>query len=76
MTVDPTDPRTFEDAGSNEQPAEPTREASEADAAEQETDLRQEEPDEPLTEIDRTRMNEADAADQRRVVRHDEDDYR
>lgn len=71
MTVDPSDPETFEDV----QPDEPSPEAPAADAAEQHTDLRPED-DEPLTDVDRDRANEADAAEQARVVPQDEDDYR
>lgn len=71
MTVDPSDPETFEDV----QPDEPSPEAPDADAAEQHTDLRPED-DEPLTDVDRDRANEADAAEQARVVPQDEDDYR
>ncbi|MFD7721477.1 hypothetical protein [Streptomyces sp. NPDC059814] len=71
MTVDPSDPETFEDV----QPDEPDQETPEADAAEQQAELRPES-DEPLTELDRNRANEADAAEQARVVTHDEDDYR
>ncbi|MEU8625819.1 hypothetical protein [Streptomyces sp. NPDC048669] len=71
MTVDPGDPETFEDV----QPDEPDQETPEADAAEQQAELRPES-DDPLTELDRNRANEADAAEQTRVVPHDEDDYR
>ncbi|MEU9762227.1 hypothetical protein [Streptomyces sp. NPDC047985] len=71
MTVDPSDPETFEDV----QPDEPDQETPRVDAAEQHTDLQQQ-GDEPLTEIDRERANEADAVEQARVVAQDEDDYR
>lgn len=71
MTVDPSDPNTFEDV----QPDEPDQETPEADAAEQQAELRPRS-DEPLTELDRNGANEADAADQARVVTQDEDDYR
>ncbi|MFG2600911.1 hypothetical protein [Streptomyces sp. NPDC048462] len=71
MTVDPSDPESFEGV----QPDGPGQETPEADAAEQRTELRPE-GDEPLTEVDRNRANEADAAEQARVVTHDEDDYR
>ncbi|MCM2411893.1 MULTISPECIES: hypothetical protein [unclassified Streptomyces] len=71
MTVDPSDPDSFEDV----QPDEPGQETPAADAAEQQTNLRPES-DEPLTELDRNRANEADAAEQARVVSQDEDDYR
>ncbi|MEU0633138.1 hypothetical protein ACFU98_08950 [Streptomyces sp. NPDC057575] len=71
MTVDPSDPETFEDI----QPDEPDQETPRADAAEQQADLQQRR-DEPLTEIDRDSANEADAAEQARVVAQDEDEYR
>lgn len=71
MTVDPSDPETFEDV----QPDEPGQETPRADAAEQRADLQQRR-DEPLTEIDRERANVADAVEQARVVAQDEDDYR
>ncbi|THA70247.1 hypothetical protein E6P78_09720 [Streptomyces sp. A0958] len=71
MTVDPRDPETFEDV----QPDEPDQETPDADAAEQQTDLRPED-DEPLTDHDRDDVSEGDAADQARVVPQDEDDYR
>ncbi|MFJ8851623.1 hypothetical protein [Streptomyces sp. NPDC102437] len=71
MTVDPSDPETFEDI----QPDEPDQETPRADAAEQRADLQQRR-DEPLTEIDRDSANEADAAEQARVIAQDEDEYR
>ncbi|MGW0786960.1 hypothetical protein ACWD04_01610 [Streptomyces sp. NPDC002911] len=71
MTVDPSDPETFEDP----QPDEADPEAPEADTAEQQAAVRPER-DEPLTAIDRDTANEADAAEQARVVTQDEDDYR
>lgn len=71
MTVDPSDPESFEDV----QPDDPGHEAPDADAAEQHADLRPED-DEPLTDVDRDRANEADAVEQARVVPQDEDDYR
>ncbi|MFB7912705.1 hypothetical protein [Streptomyces sp. NPDC056061] len=71
MTVDPSDPETFEDI----QPDEPGQETPRADAAEQRADLQQRR-DAPLTDIDREKVNEADAAEQARVVTQDEEDYR
>ncbi|CAM5421313.1 hypothetical protein AB0H45_14695 [Streptomyces atroolivaceus] len=71
MTVDPSDPDTFEDP----QPDEPDPEAPEADSAEQQATVRPER-DEPLTGIDRSTVDEADATEQARLVAHDEDDYR
>ncbi|MFF8917518.1 hypothetical protein ACF08M_30465 [Streptomyces sp. NPDC015032] len=71
MSVDPSDPETFEDI----QPDEPDEETPRADAAEQRTDLLQRR-DEPLTDFDDGRANVADAAEQARVVAQDEDDYR
>jgi hypothetical protein len=73
MTVDPTDPETFE-ASDDEREGIGT-EAPEADTAEQHTELRQDR-DTPLTGIDRDSANEADAVEQARVVALDEDDYR
>ncbi|MFE7468192.1 hypothetical protein ACFU6R_29395 [Streptomyces sp. NPDC057499] len=71
MTVDPSDPETFEAV----QPDEPDQETPRADAAEQRTDLQQRD-DEPLTDLDRDGADVADAMDQARVVAQDEDDYR
>ncbi|MEU0131425.1 MULTISPECIES: hypothetical protein [unclassified Streptomyces] len=71
MTVDPSDPETFEDP----QPDESGPEAPEADTAEQRTAVRHEH-DEPLTGLDGEEADEADAAEQARVVALDEDDYR
>lgn len=71
MTVDPSDPDTFEDT----EPDTPGPEAPEADAAEQRTDIRPE-ADEPVKSVDPTTANEADVAEQRRVIPLDEDDYR
>ncbi|MFF1837527.1 hypothetical protein ACFVXE_25470 [Streptomyces sp. NPDC058231] len=71
MTVDPSDPETFETIP----PDEPDPEAPEADAAEQQADL-QPKSDDPLTDIDRNSANEADAVEQARVVAENEDDYR
>ncbi|WP_411083161.1 hypothetical protein [Streptomyces sp. cmx-18-6] len=71
MTVDPSDPDTFE----NTEPDAPGPEAPEADAAEQRTDVRPE-ADEPVGGVDPGAADEADVAEQRRVVPLDEDDYR
>ncbi|WP_367044833.1 hypothetical protein [Streptomyces sp. Je 1-332] len=71
MTVDPTDPDTFE----VEENADHSAEAPEADAAEQQTDLTPSE-DDSLQDVDTTTANEADLAEQARVVSLDEDDYR
>ncbi|MFI6646004.1 hypothetical protein ACIBI8_00070 [Streptomyces sp. NPDC050529] len=71
MTVDPSDPETFEGV----QPDEPDQETPDADAAEQRKDLRPQD-DEPSADVDRDRANEADAVEQARVVPQDEDDYR
>ncbi|WP_395574330.1 hypothetical protein [Streptomyces sp. BK79] len=73
MTVDPTDPETF-DADAREA-EEFDVEAPDADAAEQQADLAPER-DDPLTDVEPDRANEADLAEQARVVTHDEDDYR
>ncbi|MEV0744764.1 hypothetical protein OG778_23015 [Streptomyces sp. NBC_00184] len=71
MTVDPSDPESFEDV----QPDGPGPEVPDADAAEQQAELRPQD-DEPMADVDRDRANEADAAEQARVVSQDEDDYR
>ncbi|MYT76943.1 hypothetical protein YW3DRAFT_00239 [Streptomyces sp. MnatMP-M77] len=71
MTVDPSDPDTFEMA----EPEDAGPEAPEADAAEQRTDVRPEE-DESGGSLDPGAANEADVAEQRRVIPLDEDDYR
>ncbi|MDI3389264.1 hypothetical protein QIS99_24140 [Streptomyces sp. B-S-A8] len=72
MTVDPSDPETFDP---EESVAVLDEETPEADAAEQHTELRQEH-DEPLPHYDPATANPADAAEQARVVGLDEDDYR
>ncbi|MFD4028887.1 hypothetical protein ACFWRV_36060 [Streptomyces sp. NPDC058576] len=71
MTVDPSDPDTFESA----QPDAPGPEAPEADAAEQRADVRPE-GDERAESVDPAAANEADVAEQRRAIPLDEDDYR
>ncbi|MFJ8072970.1 hypothetical protein ACIQ7Q_03225 [Streptomyces sp. NPDC096176] len=73
MSVDPSDPETFEE---DEQNAE-TRdeEVPEADAAEQHTEVRSER-DDPVNHVDPATANEADIVEQTRVVKLDEDDYR
>ncbi|GAA2997266.1 hypothetical protein [Streptomyces fulvorobeus] len=71
MTVDPSDPDTFEDV----QPDEPAHETPDADAAEQRAEI-QPRSDDPLVGIDPGGANEADASEQTRVVPQDEDDYR
>lgn len=77
MTVDPTDPETFdESAGTGApDPEERDAEAPDADTAEQRTDVVPER-DDPLNDADADRADEADLAEQARVVSHDEDDYR
>ncbi|MGW1023092.1 hypothetical protein ACWD4J_05120 [Streptomyces sp. NPDC002577] len=73
MTVDPTDPETFEDAV--EPVPEIDVEAPEADAAEQHADLAPNR-DDSLQDSDPDQANEADRVEQARVVTLDEDDYR
>ncbi|WP_077801098.1 hypothetical protein [Streptomyces sp. JHA26] len=73
MTVDPTDPETFDDE--DRELRELGVEAPDADAAEQHADITPDR-DDPLTEVAPDRANEADLAEQARVVSHDEDDYR
>jgi hypothetical protein len=72
MTVDPSDPDTFE---RQEDDAEVDVEAPEADAAEQLTELSPHR-DDPPADADPDAANEADRAEQARVVELDEDDYR
>ncbi|MEU5684045.1 hypothetical protein [Streptomyces venezuelae] len=72
MSVDPTDPDTFEPETTA---PEADVEAPEADAAEQHTDLTPSR-DDSLQEADPAAANEADLAEQARVVSLDEDDYR
>ncbi|MEI7034536.1 hypothetical protein [Streptomyces pratensis] len=71
MTVDPSDPETFE----RTEPEAPGHEAPEADAAEQRTEVRPED-DEQDASVDPATANPADVAEQNRVVPLDEDDYR
>ncbi|MEU5955665.1 hypothetical protein [Streptomyces sp. NPDC047525] len=71
MTVDPSDPETFE----AEENADISAEAPEADSAEQQTDLTPHQ-DDSLLDADTDAANEADLAEQARVVSIDEDDYR
>ncbi|MFF0437607.1 hypothetical protein ACFYU9_36005 [Streptomyces sp. NPDC004327] len=71
MTADPNEPETFaekEDVVLDE-------ETPEADAAEQHTELQQDE-DEPLNHLRHEAANDADALEQARVVTLDEEDYR
>ncbi|MGY0018499.1 hypothetical protein [Streptomyces sp. cg35] len=72
MTVDPSDPETFEES----RPPEIGVEAPEADAAEQLTGLAPDLDDVPAEAADPDGANEADRAEQARVVALDEDDYR
>ncbi|MEV8016256.1 hypothetical protein AB0O76_07915 [Streptomyces sp. NPDC086554] len=70
MTVDPSDPETFQ-----VEETESSGETPEADAAEQHTDLAPSQ-DDSLQDADQNAANEADLAEQARVVSIDEDDYR
>ncbi|MFE0134412.1 hypothetical protein ACFWY6_23035 [Streptomyces sp. NPDC059037] len=70
MTVDPSDPDTFE-----VEESESSAETPETDAAEQHTDLAPSQ-DDSLQGADQDAANEADLAEQARVVTIDEDDYR
>ncbi|CAL9432261.1 hypothetical protein SUDANB6_02072 [Streptomyces sp. enrichment culture] len=74
MAVDPTDPETFEDEETRDDP-EFGVEAPEVDAAEQHADIAPER-DDPLTDVDPDRASEADLMEQTRIVTLDEDDYR
>ncbi|QEU91993.1 hypothetical protein [Streptomyces kanamyceticus] len=75
MTVDPSDPETFEAESEATAAAEADVEAPEADSAEQHTDLTPQH-DDSLRDADPDAANEADLAEQARVVSLDEDDYR
>ncbi|MCI3932908.1 hypothetical protein [Streptomyces sp. AN091965] len=72
MTVDPSDPDTFE---AEEAADGYDEETPEADAAEQHTDLAPRH-DGSLEDVDPGAANVADVAEQARVVDLDEDDYR
>ncbi|MEU4796056.1 hypothetical protein [Streptomyces sp. NPDC023327] len=74
MSVDPTDPETFETEESTTG-ADAGVEAPEADTAEQHTDLAPS-GDDSLRDADPNAASEADLAEQARVVDLDEDDYR
>ncbi|KUL49334.1 MULTISPECIES: hypothetical protein [unclassified Streptomyces] len=73
MSVDPTDPETFETEENTT--AETAVEAPEADTAEQQADLAPSR-DDSLKDADPGAASEADLAEQARVVTIDEDDYR
>ncbi|ARX86264.1 hypothetical protein SMD44_05733 [Streptomyces alboflavus] len=75
MTVDPSDPETFEEVEEEDTGDESNTETPEADAAEQHADLTPER-DDSLQDRDPDAANEADVAEQARVVSLDEDDYR
>jgi hypothetical protein len=72
MTIDPTDPATFDDRFREILDAE----TPEADAAEQLTDLNPPDDENPEPVGDPDNANEADLAEQARVVELNEDDYR
>ena len=73
MSVDPTDPDTFEDTYEDE-PEVTEFEAPEADAAEQQTELLRQR-NEPITGRS-DEVDPADAAEQAQVVEINEDEYR
>ncbi|GHE69221.1 MULTISPECIES: hypothetical protein [Streptomyces] len=76
MTVDPTDPETFErEHADDDVDAEVGVEAPEDDAAEQLADVVPQRDERPRGD-DTDRASEADLAEQARVVELDEDDYR
>ncbi|MFG2312581.1 hypothetical protein ACGFS9_28500 [Streptomyces sp. NPDC048566] len=72
MTVDPTDPGTFDDQFRNVLGAE----APEADAAEQASELDPPAEDDPEPPGDPLNADEGDRAEQARAVRGNDDDYR
>jgi hypothetical protein len=78
MSVDPTDPDTFDQFDEEEERPAAERfgvEAPVADAAEQRADVLPRR-DAPLLGPESPEVNPADAAEQARVVELDEDDYR
>ncbi|MEV7193482.1 hypothetical protein AB0N81_16995 [Streptomyces sp. NPDC093510] len=75
MSVDPSDPETFETDADVAAAAGADVEAPEADAAEQQTELTPRR-DDSLEGADPASADEADLAEQARVVTLDEDDYR
>ncbi|MFI6641433.1 hypothetical protein [Streptomyces sp. NPDC050504] len=80
MTVDPTDPSTFDEyaeyaEGADGTVAELDAETPEADAVEQHAEL-QPHHDDPVVGYDPAAADVADVAEQARVVDLDEDDYR
>ncbi|WP_405973922.1 hypothetical protein OG496_36490 [Streptomyces sp. NBC_00988] len=62
MTVDPSDPETFEDESDTPYDVEAPEDDTTAD--------------EQPTDVDPSKANEADVVEQARVVSLDEDDYR
>lgn len=78
MSVDPTDPDTFDRFDDEDERPAADRfgvEAPEADAAEQHAEVLPRE-DARLLAAGSSEVNPADAAEQARVVELDEDDYR
>ncbi|MEV6125351.1 hypothetical protein AB0M05_00800 [Streptomyces violaceusniger] len=76
MSIDPTDPDTFEDSVENtDETAVYDVEAPEADAAEQHREVISRR-DEPPRADEFVEANEADRAEQARVVEVNEEDYR
>ncbi|MBJ6621352.1 hypothetical protein [Streptomyces sp. DHE17-7] len=80
MTVDPTDPETFEDEVQEAEEFERAKRRRDADgearAERKETIARRGADDPAKPGHDPGRANEADLAEQARIVSHDEDDYR
>ncbi|MCP9206243.1 hypothetical protein [Streptomyces cucumeris] len=74
MSIDPSDPETFENLG-NDDSTESDVEAPEADAADQHRDLVPHRDDQPPSD-ELVEANEADRAEQARVVEVNEEDYR
>jgi hypothetical protein len=70
MSVDPSDPDTFE---TEPDPVHVDLEAPEADAAEQRFEMEEHREAPPRSDVE---ANPADAAEQARVVESNEDDYR
>jgi hypothetical protein len=74
MSVDPTDPDTFEDVY-EEEPETTKLEAPEADAAEQHAELLRQRKN-PITDRGVEEVDPGDAAEQSQVVEMNEDEYR
>ncbi|MCQ8833437.1 hypothetical protein [Streptomyces malaysiensis] len=76
MSIDPSDPDTFEDSVENsDETTVYDVEAPEADAVEQHLEVRHRRDERPRAD-ELAEANEADRAEQARVVEENEEDYR